>query len=435
MGTVTASELTSRIETDIRGGRLRAGDRLPSVRHQADTLGLSPTTVAAAYRRLRERGLVIGRGRQGTRVAPTLNTDAGRAPSIPKGAIDAMSGNPDPHSLPILEDALRLLPTATPARYGDSLVHPDLATTGRSLFTRDGIDAGHMTVTSGAMHAIELMIATEQYRIGDRLAVEDPGHIPVHQLGRRAGMTLEPVAVDDDGMLPDSLARALAGGAAAVVITPRAQNPTGAALGAARAEALSRVLADHPDVLLVVDDHAGMVSGAAWTPIEPPGDRWAVVRSLGKSHGPDLRLALVAGDATTIDRIEAAVGTGAGWVSHLLQRTAALLLDDADVTRLVDDAGQRYTRARDRAVAGLASRGVPASGRSGLNVWVPVADEQAAIEAARATGFAVRGGDPYRLTSPAAIRLTISSLSDEQIDELVEAVAAHLCGPGASLSV
>jgi len=388
--------------------------------------------VAAAYRRLRERGLVLGRGRQGTRVAPRPSTEAGRAPAIPDTIVDAMSGNPDPAALPPIETALHGLRTAAPARYGDPLVHPDLAAAAVEVLSTDGVDAEYFTVTSGSMHAIELIIATEQFRLGDRLAVEDPGHIPVHQIGRRAGMELVPVTIDEEGMTPRSLDIALRSGVSAVVLTPRVQNPTGATLSAERATELSRVLADHPEVMLIVDDHAGPVSGAESFTVAPSGPRWASIRSLGKSHGPDLRLALVAGDRTTIDRIEVAVSTGAGWVSHILQRVAARLLTDDTTRQLVQDAASRYERSRRRMIDVLARDGVEATGRSGLNVWIPVHDEQAAIEAARSAGYAIRGGDPYRISSPAAVRVTITMLSDPQVDELAAALVDHLTATAAT---
>ena len=67
---------------------------------------------------------------------------------------------------------------------------------------------------------------------------------------------------DETGPVPDDLARALRAGVAAFILTPRAQNPTGAALDAARVRELRRVLGRHPDVLVVEDDHAGPVAGA-----------------------------------------------------------------------------------------------------------------------------------------------------------------------------
>src|SRR5699024_289680 len=116
-----------------------------------------------------------------------------------------------------------------------------------------GADAD-LTLTSGAVDAIERLLAQALVR-DDAVALEDPCFLASLQTVRLAGYRPLPVPVDAEGMTPTGLRAALEAGARAVVITPRAQNPTGASLGAERAEALRAVLADHPFVLVVLDDH------------------------------------------------------------------------------------------------------------------------------------------------------------------------------------
>ena len=202
-----------------------------------------------------------------------------------------------------------------------------------------------VVVTHGAVDAIERLLAVHLTR-GDAVAVEDPCFLAHISTLRLNGFAAAPVPVDANGMSPDGLERALAAGARAVICTPRAQNPTGASLTRARAEALREVLARHPQVLVIEDDHFWALSASAYhrvTPAEMP--RWALVRSVAKFLGPDLRLAFVAADETTADRLHARLGPATTWVSHLLQHAVAGMLADPRIEELRQRAS-RLRRAR-----------------------------------------------------------------------------------------
>ena len=90
-----AAEIAAGIERGIAAGELRPGEALPSVRSLAAELGVSPTTVAAAFKSLRSRGLVVTRSRSGAQVSwrPPLGTSLLGA-SVPEGARDLAGGNP-----------------------------------------------------------------------------------------------------------------------------------------------------------------------------------------------------------------------------------------------------------------------------------------------------------------------------------------------------
>ncbi len=422
----TATSIRQTIESEVSTGVRLPGDRLPSVRSLATELDVSPNTVASAYRQLRERGIVLGRGRQGTIVAPLNRPSTNQVTIVPDGVIDAMRGSPDPALLPDLAPAFAHATSSPQAAYGDELLDSSFAQAARSMFEADGIDATNLVVTSGAMDSIERVLVANNLRPGDRVGVEDPGHVPVHQIVRSMGLIPVPLEVDEHGITPAALTRSLTQSLAAIIVTPRAQNPTGAALNEDRAAELSEILRVHTDMLLIQDDHAGQISGAPWHSLTPPGDRHVIMRSLGKAFGPDLRVSVSVGDALTIDRVAVAVSNGPGWVSHILQRSAGYLLTDDSTAKLVRNAAEVYTDRRNRLISRLSDYGVAASGASGINVWIPTDDEQATVEAARAAGFAVRAADAYRLNTPPATRVTISLLDEKQIDDLAEAIGTSM---------
>lgn len=57
------------VQEAVATGRLKPGERLPSVRRLADGLDVAPGTVARAYGELERRGVVVTDGARGTRVA------------------------------------------------------------------------------------------------------------------------------------------------------------------------------------------------------------------------------------------------------------------------------------------------------------------------------------------------------------------------------
>jgi DNA-binding transcriptional MocR family regulator len=430
MRAASASELVSEIEAAVATGALAAEQPLPSVRRLALEVGLSPATVAAAIAELRRRGVVISEPRRGTRIGarPPIGSTSPALP-VPAGARELARGNPDPALLPDLQAALARV--ALPTRlYGEPQMLAELVELARTHLRADGVSAEHVCLTSGALDAIERVFAA-QLRCGDRIAVENPGYAALFDLARAYGLALEPVAVDRRGMLPDQLQRALQRGARAVVITPRGQNPTGAALDAARAAELRAVLERFPGVLTVEDDHLGPVAGVDLHPLQrapiDPRRRWAATRSVAKALGPDLRLAVLAGDAQTIARVQGRQQCGPGWVSHILQSLVLALWRDPQTGALIERARATYTRRREQLIACLAREGVHAHGASGLNVWIPVAEEASVIAALLQRGWALAPGAPYCLPKAApGVRVTIATLTEQEAARLAHDVAVAL---------
>lgn len=413
-------------------GELSPGQPLPPMRELAQRLGVNPNTVAAAYRTLRERGVIETAGRRGSRVRARPAT-TGREfirVDVPAGVRDLSDGNPDPALLPALGPVFAAAAgegDREPVLYGHAPVDPELARVARAALDADGVPDGPVEVTSGSLDAMERVLAAH-LKPGDAVAVEDPGWGSLLDLVPALGLRTVPVGVDDQGPLPEDVRRVLAAGARALVVTDRAQNPTGAAVGPARARALRSVLREHPGTLLIEDDHGHGIVDLPLHPLAGTTRSWAFVRSAAKACGPDLRLAVLTGDPVTLDRVRGRQRLGPGWVSRITQRAVARLwAEDAVDARAV--AGV-YGRRRDALLGALAEHGVAGHGRSGMNVWIPVPDETGAVARLLHAGWAVAPGARFRLGAPPGIRITVSTLGEEDFVPLAEAVAAAV-GPGA----
>ncbi|WP_091312010.1 aminotransferase class I/II-fold pyridoxal phosphate-dependent enzyme [Micromonospora chersina] len=423
----SSAAISASVETGIRAGDLAPGDALPAVRALAAELGVSPATVAKAYQELRQRGLVVTAGRHGTRVRPRPPVASRRSALMPPplpGARDVSAGNPDSRLLPPLGPHLAALAAElrAPVGYAASAVLPELAAAARERLATDGVPADEITVTGGALDGIERLLAAH-VRPGDAVAVEDPGWANLLDLVAALGLRAIGVPVDDEGPTAPGVRAALAAGARALIVTSRAQNPTGAAVSAGRAAELRALLAGRADLLLIEDDHAAELARVPLHPLAGATPAWAFVRSVSKPYGPDLRLAVLAGDEATVARVAGRARVGAGWVSTVLQRLVLALWRDPATGGLVRRAAESYDRRRDGLVDALAARGLAAHGRTGINVWVPVPDETVAVTALRDAGWSVAPGALNRIAAAPGVRITVSTLDEADLGPLADAVA------------
>jgi DNA-binding transcriptional MocR family regulator len=421
----TAREISASVEHAVTEGRLRPGETVPPVRALAGLLGVSPGTVATAYKELRGRGIVVTRGRGGTVVAPAPAVTSRRPPPVPEGLRDLASGQPDPAFLPRLVPPGRLSPGARSHRASPRM--PELEELSRAWFRRDGVPDAHVTFAHGALDCVSRLLSVE-LRPGDAVAVEDPGFHHLLDLVPALGLRTAAVPVDDEGMRPEGLRAALRAGARAVVLCPRAQNPYGARVSAARREELLEVLAAAPEVLVVEDDHSADLTGGPLHSLTTAGAdgpaRWAHIRTVSKHLGTDLRWTAMACDATTLARHDGRMLLTSGWVSHVLQETVIRLMTDPATGALVRRAGAAYRERREALTGALAGHGFEARAVSGLNVWVPVRDEAAVVSGLRSRGWWVAGGARFRVAAGPGVRITVAGLVPDDAARLAADMAA-----------
>ena len=414
----------------IRAGRLRTGDRLPTVRDLARELSVSPATVSEAWQVLGSVGAIQARGRAGTFVRETVEPTRpvrylgiGGAP-LAEG-LNLSSGTPDPALLPPLREAVDRVvarSTAWTTSYLDEPVLPELA----DLLRRDWPFApDRLTVVDGALDALS-RIVDQVVRLGDRVAMENPGFPPLIDLLERAGADIVPLDLDDEGVTPASLDRALQAGPVAVFLQPRAQNPTGISMSAARCRDLAELLTG-TRVVIVEDDHSGdIATGEDVSLGRHLPERTVHIRSYSKSHGPDLRIAAVGGSADVIDPLVARRMLGPGWTSRLLQAVLVELLTDPTAIAAVERARSVYA-VRSLAVrAGLAGQGVTSTTGEGINAWVEVADERSALITLAALGIRVSPGSPFMVDGAPSrhVRVTTGVLDEHDADQLQHVISA-----------
>lgn len=448
MAESTAKGLAAAVSRAVGDGELVAGDKLPPIRTVATQLSLSPTTVSSAWSLLARSGTVQTDGRRGTvvtarsigpvRYRRVIGSDGGRraGPVGPESAgdgptpfaLDLSTGTPDPDLLPDLTASLRRIgPQTAPATYLDDPVLPALAEILRADWP---FAAERVTVVDGAMDALQLIAATH-LRYGDRVAVEEPCFPPLLDLLESVGAVAVPVKLDDDGPLPEELRAALSTGVRAVFLQPRAQNPTGASLTAARLDKLAHRLRG-TDVLIVEDDSAGAIASSTTLSLGRLLPAQTLhVRSYSKSHGPDLRLAALGGPAELVDPLVDRRFLGQGWSSRLLQSVLVDLLTHASSVRAVERAQRTYAKRRAAVVGALAGLGVDIAGKDGLNIWLPVQDESAALLRLAAQGIGVSAGGPFWVVPgrPPHLRVTVGLVRRSHRDVAAALATATVSGP------
>jgi len=422
----TPSGIAGTLARLIVDGTLAPGERLPTVRGLAAELAVSPATVSAAWQALAGAGRIVTRGRADTFIADDSSHMAPHtrrlAGHVAATRLDLSRGTPDPALLPRLARAFeRAAPQAATTSYHDEPVLPRL---GRLLRDRWPAPSHRITVVDGALDAIDRTLQ-QVARLGDRIVVEQPSFPPLLDLAEQLRLQLLPVPLDREGIVPDALGAALLRAPRVLLLQPRAHNPTGVSMTAERAAELAAVIERSPTgsrLIVIEDDHSGEIAQADDVSLAAHLPAQVVhVRSFSKSHGPDLRIAALGGPEDLIRAVETRRALGPWWTPRLIQHVLAELLTDGESIADIGHARATYAARQRRFAAAL---GRPPS--DGINAWMPVDDERAAILQLAADGIRVAAGsafyrDDRTVTADGRdrIRITAGVIPDD-----VEAVAA-----------
>ena len=416
----TARGLAIAVSRALREGHLVPGSRLPPIRMVATQLGLSPNTVSAAWALLVRSGAIHTDGRRGTTISEQITGPLRYRKALERQTTfewDLATGVPDPALLPELGPILRTLdtPTTMLGSYLDEPVLPELVDVLRADWPYDAED---FTLVNGAMDALNLA-ANSFVKFGDRVVVEDPCFAPLLDLLESLGAEVVGVPIQKDGMDPVALAEAVRHPVAAVFLQPRAQNPTGISMSRERASQLAEILRAAGPIVIEDDSSGGVVEDATpmslgqWLP-----EQTLHIHSFSKSHGPDLRLAAVSGPVEFISEIAGRRQLAQGWTSRLLQRLLLRLITDEVAVKQVVHARTEYRRRRQAVVKALQEQDIAVVGEDGINIWLPVNDETAAVIRLASQGIGVTPGAPFCVNPGDRdhIRVTVGLLPDRHAE-------------------
>jgi GntR family transcriptional regulator / MocR family aminotransferase len=452
--------LAARLRSAISDGRVPVGDRLPASRVLAADLGVSRGVVTEAYRRLAEDGLLSGRGRHGTVVVAAPVTVPPPVPAPPPqtalfdrapGAdvfeslraaparIDLSPGVPDLAAFPRtawLRAERVVLGRLVPPDfgYGDPRGTPALRLAVAGWLARNRgitVDPGEVVVVAGVAQALSLLGQVLREDGLTAVAVEDPGSLGTRQQFQASRLGTPPVPVDADGILVDELS---ASGAAAVMLTPAHQFPTGVVLSGDRRRALMR-WADAGG-LVIEDDY-----DAEHRYDRPPvpalrsmlAERVCYAGSVSKLLAPALRVGWLLAPARYRDALVAAKRTADLGNAALPQLVLAELMGSGELERHLRFLRRRHIHRRDAMIHAIRDH-LPGAGvhgaAAGLHLTITFAgdlDDVSLATASLARGVKVqplswhrqRPGRPGLVLGYAACRPT-------EIEEGIAAVGAAL---------
>jgi DNA-binding transcriptional MocR family regulator len=420
---VSARGIASHVASLVRDGAIREGEVLPPVRVLAEELRVSPATVSAAWGLLKKRGMLVGSGKAGTRIASASGLVRGLEvfATVP-GVNDLRLVYPDIALLPRLDDALRgAAQQPNLNEYYDSAILPGLA---EAVEPGWPVPVDTFAVANGAVDAVWAVLRSLSVP-GDRIIVESPTQPQILSLMLDLGLQPLPVAYADGGVDIPSLEQALRARPVAMFFQPRAQVPTGWSITTAGIDDIAATMrGPHRPIFLEYDDLGDLARTPHHSIAERFPDHTVIIRSYEKAYGPDLRLAVMGGPEHLVHNAHAQIRLTRQWTSRILQSALEWMLRDEASAHSLAVARSTYAERLDCLVTELRARGVDVRSSDGLCAWIPVESEAAAKEHLATHGVLVLGGTSSFVSGGAPhIRVAVSRVPVEILGKLAEVIA------------
>jgi DNA-binding transcriptional MocR family regulator len=411
------------IAVDLREGRLRPGDRLPTHRDLAWRLKVTVGTVSRAYAEAERRGLIDGEVGRGTFIrepamAISVENPATRGtPVINMALAQPMPGDESDRLAASLREIADTADLAALLCYQPHLGRPADRAAGARWLEASGVPAtsDRVAVTCGGQHSIAVTLAGLTTP-GDIVATEAMTYPGFKAAALQRHLKIEGIEVDHEGILPDAFAAACrAMPIRLLYVTPNLNNPLAGILSIERRKAIVEIARRH-DVLIVEDNVYGFLVDPVISLAELAPERVWHVTSLSKSAAPGLRLGYVLMPPDRPDRLTMAIRSSIWMAPPLLAEIATRWIASGEVQRLA--ATKRRSAAERQDLVRTALGNACANPASGYHFWLPLPEPWRAAEftaTALARGVAVTPGAAFavgRVSPLNGVRVCVSAPAD-----------------------
>jgi GntR family transcriptional regulator / MocR family aminotransferase len=433
-------QLERALREDIRRGRLPAGMKLPSTRGLAAELSVSRGVVTEAYGQLAAEGYLEARQGAAVRIARAVRSSVPRAPArslLPSFPYHFHPGLPDLAGFPrnrwlrSLRAALGESPLGA-VGYGDPRGVPQLREALAEYLARArgaAADPEYMLICTGFMQGFSLAARWLQGHGAESIAVEDPGWHVHRLIAEQAGLRTIPVAVDEEGIDVEALERSEA---AAVLVTPAHQFPTGRVLSSERRTALVE-WAERNERLIVEDDYDAeyrydRVAVGALQGLAP--ERVLYIASASKRLAPAMRLGWMLMPSWLTWQLVAAKAVEDGGSEMIGQLALCDFIARGELDNHLRRMRPRYQRRREALLAALEDwlpQACPTGTGAGLYELVTLpadVSESALLAAAGERGVGMEGLGLHRFShgGPPGLVLGYGNLSEPAIEHGVRTI-------------
>ena len=317
---------------------------------------MSRTTVAAAYRSLRDTAHIESVRGSGSVTLPLRRSDPGHRATGPE-TIDLQQASPAawPGLAGVIAEVAAGAATLVSSVGYDIVGRRGLREAVAARYAARGIPTNpdEVMITTGAQSAIHL-IASVLLGRGDRVLIETPTYPHAADAFRRTGARMVGVPVTtghgwDLDRAEQAFARTLP---VLAYLMPEFQNPTGRSMSATE-RAVIAAAADRSGTLVIVDDTISDLAIDRDARSEPFGSDAPIIRlgSLGKTVWGGLRIGWIRAESSTIRRLVSARAVHDLGTPELEQAVAEALMP-----RLDEIAAQRahlLRQGRDAATSAL----------------------------------------------------------------------------------